>query len=863
MIETVDVNRIPGSDWSRQAWKLALFVVFMASTVVLIASWHAYREVEVDTRQKLATKARLVEVQVAHLVRGINTILNQVLTETERTGRCDQRLIQNLGRINPEFRAISVIDQQGTIQCASLPELIGLKLAAEDRVKQAMAAPEPRRLIIEKPFKAQPTGAAVLLLHKSIVNPAGKLQFMAQISIDLPYFDRLLEALREDRQTLVLSHDSGTVVSRFPDPNKYRFADLSKGSLINRHVDSSEKISTHRQVVATDGIERFAAITEVSTSSFAMAPRGKLFIGVGESVADAYASWYRRTWLSAFGWLLLVGTAVAMTVWAEKKHRWLRAKVGRQDRSITELLDVNQMFLKEQEVLDEHAIVSEANTRGEIISANKKFCEISGYPLQELLGKNHSILNSHTHPPAFFQHMWRTITAGQPWQGLLCNRAKDGHLYWVKSTIAPVRNSQGYIEKYVSFRTDVTPLMETQELLRRAQKDLLAAKEEAERQRVVAESANRQKSQFLANMSHELRTPMNAILGFSQILQMENLEAEVHDSVDQINKAGHHLLRLINEVLDLSRIETGNLELKMEVVAVGALLSEALGTIEMLAQRHGIALHLSPLQAPLFLKADAHRLQQVMLNLISNAIKYNRPQGSVSVTTRLEDGRVRISVADTGIGLSAQNLEKIFTPYTRFGPNHIEGTGIGLTITKRLVEAMGGTLGVDSVEHVGSTFWVEFQSTGSHAFSLTAIMGKALNASEDEATASRLRGTLLYIEDNIPNQVMVQRLLKDFTGLQLLMAADPLLGLKLAVEHTPDLILLDINLPGIDGFEVLSRLRSAPQTRHIPVVGVSANAMPDDKAKAEAAGFSDYLTKPADIFSLLRIVRLYLHPKAA
>lgn len=225
----------------------------------------------------------------------------------------------------------------------------------------------------------------------------------------------------------------------------------------------------------------------------------------------------------------------------------------------------------------------------------------------------------------------------------------------------------------------------------------------------AAESANRAKSTFLSNMSHELRTPLNSILGFTQILQQENLSADVREDVDHIHKSGKHLLTLINEMLDLSRIEAGNLEIKIEVVDIGELQRGVMDAITPLAQRKGVEISCRSLDELLAVEADRNRLHQVLLNLMSNAIKYNRPRGKVEMWAEKRDAMVRISVVDTGIGLSPSDLEQLFTPYTRFGPRNIEGTGIGLTITKRLVEAMGGTIGVLSEVDVGSTFWVELR----------------------------------------------------------------------------------------------------------------------------------------------------------
>lgn len=450
--------------------------------------------------------------------------------------------------------------------------------------------------------------------------------------------------------------------------------------------------------------------------------------------------------------------------------------------------------------------------------------------------------------------MWRTIAAGHPWHGLICNRARDGRWYWVNSTIVPMRDAKGSLDYYISIRTDVTALVEAQESLERSGHELQQARD-------AADLANRMKSAFMSSMSHELRTPMNAILGFTQLLQLESLGADIQDSVEHIDKAGRHLMTLINEVLDLSRIEAGKIELSMVTIDINDLLTEATDIIGSVAQRRGIELnYLRPAGEAFAIDADRSRLNQVVLNLISNAIKYNRPQGKVDVFIGRKEDRLRISVADTGIGLSPQDQKLLYIPYTRFGPRHIEGTGIGLTITKRLVEAMGGTIGVDSQPNVGSTFWIEFRRSFASATGSAAAAEFAVDA---HGEASQVKGTLLYIEDSLTNQEMVRKSLKYLPDLLLLVADEPHTGLALAAEHLPDMILLDIMLPELDGFEVFKRLRSDPRTRHIPVVAVSANAMPDDLEKARLAGFDEYLTKPVDIFSMRSAVRRHLQPTAA
>jgi diguanylate cyclase len=365
--------------------------------------------------------------------------------------------------------------------------------------------------------------------------------------------------------------------------------------------------------------------------------------------------------------------------------------------------------------------------------------------------------------------------------------------------------------------------------------------------RARAEAASRAKSDFLANMSHELRTPLNAIIGFAELLEFnsarEPLTAKQGRSVEQIAKSGRHLLRLIDEVLDLARVEAGRLTLSLEAVEVAGVVDEVASTLQAVAEAAEVTIHVrGTTDAPPVL-ADRTRLAQVLSNLVSNAIKYNRRGGTVHVEIqRNRDGTAQISVHDTGTGIPVDRLSELFQPFNRLGREHgpIEGTGIGLTITKRIVEAMEGRIEVDSTPGVGSIFRVFLPIAA-----VRPVRAHILGLAEKE-TGTKAR-SLLYVEDNPSNIQLMQDLAEAVGALNLLVAADPLIGLDLARAHRPDVVVLDINLPGLDGFEVLKRLKADPATASIPVLALSANAMPRAVEKGIAAGFRRYLTKPIKI----------------
>lgn len=782
-----------------------------------------------------------------------------------------------------------------------------------------------------------------------------------------------------------------------------------------------------------------------------------------------------------------------------------RARRARQNRAIQRRLQFT-LYEREREhlALNQHAIVSISNRVGRIIYANDKFCEISGYTREELLGKNHKIVKSGVHPPEFYRTLWSTISTGNTWQGEICNRRKDGKLYWVKSTIVPFLDDLGKPYQYVSLRTDITErkhaeaeaeehkerlrrgqlfanigtwdlniatgeiywtervaplfgyaqgetaatrdkfldaihpddrqkvidainatifndarfdiehrvvwsdgrvrwllergavirdaqgkavqmlgvvqdiddrkraeivleerekqLRETQQMallghwhadlttgeltwsdeiyrifgqdpatfkpsikafhaavhpddlesvyaseriaaetglhdvvhrilrpngevryvheiarlehddqkhvlrligavqditqLKRTEQALITAKDEAER-------ANRAKSDFLSNMSHELRTPMNAILGFSQLLELDDGLSEVQrGSVQEIYKAGSHLLELINEVLDLAKVESGHIVISLEPVQISPLVRECMALLGPLAKRQDVVMTYQGDDDEV-VRADYTRLKQALINLMSNAIKYNRKGGRATVTVAPNgDGMIGIQVVDTGMGIPVARQAELFQAFHRLGAEggDIEGTGIGLALTRRIIEAMGGQVAMESEEGVGSTFWISlardvFMKEEKNTDKSTRIEA---NKSARVNNTLGVRRTVLYIEDNPANLKLVTRLLRQRPHLHLVTAHTPSLGLELAATERPLLILLDINLPGMDGYQVLAELKTNRELSGIPVVAVTANAMPRDIARGITSGFDEYIVKPIDVKLFLSILDRYL-----
>ena len=421
------------------------------------------------------------------------------------------------------------------------------------------------------------------------------------------------------------------------------------------------------------------------------------------------------------------------------------------------------------------------------------------------------------------------------------NQQKPAGMF-VSVNIRPLKDDSGNIKGGVAVVRDITLTKVTEDVLRQA-------KEEAER-------ANRAKSEFLSRMSHELRTPLNSILGFAQLLALADLSAQHQNNVQQILKGGYHLLELINEVLDLARIEAGRLNMSPEPVQVKDAVKEALDLVRPIASLQNITLSVDfSAHGERYVHADRQRLKQVLLNLLSNAIKFNRSNGMVVLRCQeAQSDRLRIEVADTGSGIDEQGLEKIFTPFERLSAdrNAIGGTGLGLALSKRMVEAMGGTIGVESTLGVGSRFHFEL-SLVEHA--AEPRMDPDFHAGVTAlGQAASYQGTILYIEDNLSNIRLIEQILARYPGVRLLEAIQGKLGLELANTHRPDWILLDLHLPDLGGEAVLRALREEPRTQKIPVTVLSADATPSQINRLKAAGAREYLTKPLDVKQIIDLL---------
>jgi len=487
-------------------------------------------------------------------------------------------------------------------------------------------------------------------------------------------------------------------------------------------------------------------------------------------------------------------------------------------------------------------VVTDGNGHG--IYQNLAHAQELGYSDEEIIGQDFVQALPQETAQAMATNIRQAMREGNRWVGQLPFQRKDGSRFISASNIGAIKDERGRFQYIFNIFTDFS--------------EELARRNELSQARDTAERANHAKSDFLSSMSHELRTPMNAILGFAQMLEYDaTLNADQQDNVHEILKGGHHLLKLINEVLDLAKIESGHINLSLEPVNLAEALGDCWQLIQPLAQARAIAMHVA-VSPHMAVRADRMRFKQVMLNLLSNAVKYNRAGGTIHLAVEsvagdtVANGRLRITVTDTGAGIAADRIVELFQAFNRLGAEHsdVEGTGIGLTITRRLMELMGGQVGVDSQVGVGTTFWIELPSE------TTTTFGEASSAdvSDQVHDAPTRQYRVLCVDDNPVNIKLFAQMLGMRRHINLITAHTPGLGIELAQAHLPELILLDINMPGLDGYEVLAVLKADDRLKAIPVIAVTANAMPRDIERGRAAGFADYLTKPIDVGQFLQAI---------
>ena len=537
---------------------------------------------------------------------------------------------------------------------------------------------------------------------------------------------------------------------------------------------------------------------------------------------------------------LLIGTDNTMRMQVEEERSALDQNLRDQQFYTRSLIESNIDALM---TTDPAGVITDVNNQMEVLT---------GHPRDKLIGE--FFKNYFTDPARAEEGIKRVLSEGKVTDYELTACSSNGTETVVSYNATTFHDRDGILQGVFAAARDVTERKRWDKVLQENTLELETAK-------AIAEKANLAKSDFLSSMSHELRSPLNAILGFAQLMESDSPAptSSQKASIDQILHAGWFLLDLINEILDLAVVESGRLTLSLEPISLSEVLVECQDMIDPQAQKRGIHMTFPAFAEPCFIKADRTRLKQVLINLLSNAIKYNRNGGAVAVECmETPAGHIRISVKDTGAGLSPEMLAQLFQAFNRLGKEATaeEGTGIGLVVSKRLVELMQGKIGATSIVGAGSVFWIELiHDKDTSIDSMQSATTAVITTPTPEPTKPSV---VLYVEDNPANLQLIEQLLSRRTDLQLLTAKDGREGIDLAISSVPDVILMDINLPGISGIDAMRILQVNPLTAHIPIIALSANAMQLDIVKGLAAGFFKYITKPINVNEFMETLNFTL-----
>jgi PAS domain S-box-containing protein len=528
-----------------------------------------------------------------------------------------------------------------------------------------------------------------------------------------------------------------------------------------------------------------------------------------------------------------------------------RKQIEEEQKQLAQRLRDHQFYTRSLFEANMDALMT-TDPAGIITDVNKQMEALTGCTRDELIGSPNK--NYFTNPDRAEDSIKQVLKEKKLNNYELTARARDGKETVVSFNATTFYDRDRKLQGVFAAARDITEQRHLDRVLQEKNLELEGA-------RSVAEKANLAKSEFLSSMSHELRSPLNAILGFAQLMESDSPPPTTGqvESIVQILKAGWHLLKLIDEILDLAKIESGRVPLSWEPVLLSEVIIECQGMTETQAQQRGIRMVFPQFEKPCFVRADRTRLKQVVINLLSNAIKYNKKEGMVEMKiSETTPQRLRVSIVDAGIGMNADQLSQLFQPFNRLGQEDggAEGTGIGLVVAKRLVELMGGVIGVESTVGQGSVFW----------FELDLVAPQVLAEEEIQAAAQPLphvsigtrQRTLLYIEDNPANLKLVEQIIARHPYIHMVTAINGITGIEMAFRSKPDVILTDINLPDINGFEVLKNLRADPVTAHIPIIALSANAMPHVVERGLMAGFFRYVTKPVKVLELVEALDVAL-----
>jgi len=861
-------------------FSLVLLILLAIIPVAGLVVHQNLRERQDATDRAIGDSERLVQSYVNSQKRLVDNarlfldILAQFPQARRRGPECST-FMADLQRRFPAYGSFSTIGLDGYIYCSSLPLARPVNVSDRGYFRQAV---QTRRFAIGDFTIGRVSGRPVVVLAHPMFDSSGHVLGVVAAAINVAWLSRdFAQADFPEGATLTVLDRSGTILDRYPDPETWVGKSAPDSPVVGTILRLQKGTA---EVAGVDGVRRLYAFAPLGEAG----QTGGAYLSIGIPTAVVYGESNLALWrnVGLLGLTTLFAAAVAWTGGARLIKRPLESLLGAAERlrsgdvaarsglshdagefgrlargfdemaaallarqaevrQANEMLRRSEAYLRLQvDRMPIGCIVWSPDFRA--VSWNPAAERIFGFSQDEMLGKHPFGLIVPADGQSHVEGVWnRAVERAATADSVNENLTRDGRRILCSWSNTRLTGPDGGIAGVLSMVEDVT---------------MRKKAEEARLAREAADRANQAKSEFLSRMSHELRTPLNAILGFAQLLEMDRLTPQHHDWVDRILAGGRHLIDLINEVLDIARIESGHLPLSPEPVPVAVAVQESLDLIRPLAAERDVQLRDGLMVgADLHVLADRQRIKQVLLNLLANAVKYNRPDGTVllAVTVTPED-RVRISVTDSGAGIPPSQVQHLFTPFERLGAEQtgIEGTGLGLALSRRLVEAMGGTLGVESTVGQGSTFWVELARSHDPLQQLEAKR-KDLRAAGGGELSQPAR-LVLYIEDNLSNLHFVEEVIALRPAIRLLSAMQGRLALDLAREHRPDLILLDLHLPDISGEEVLRRLQAAPETRQTPVVVISADATRGQNRRLLDAGARDYLTKPLDVRELLRVL---------
>lgn len=846
---------------------LAAAVALLAPLVAL----HGYTLYQQNERAE-ALAYRSVTERAMDQAKGVEALLHRtkklvdVLAARADLATLDpQRCADVLGGMattDPLYANLLVVAADGALVCAAVPparDQPAVTFAGQPWFIAAAAADGPT---LGRPFPGPIAKAPVSAVSVPLRDASGKRVGLVAATIQLVRLAdlQLSQGLPPGGSvTVVDEHD--IVLSRFPDPNRWI------GQPTPRSVQAIRKESPHGVVVVpgADGVTRVYATVPVGVHGLRLAagvPTDYVFASPRAARMQGYVV-AGLTILLATVLTFLLARALARPLhslgrtakdWASGARgtraderlpgefrtlaREFNAMIDAREASEARLVESERRYAAMLDGVDLLAI--NVALDGRLLYANDALSRLTGWSSAELLNGDWTRLVLPPDSTDIFAGL-RTMAAREfpvpPRQdGIIVTR--DGRKRRIRWSNAPLRSAGGDLIGITSIGEDVTERHEA-ELARQAS--------------ARAEAANQAKTEFLAHMSHELRTPLNAVLGFSQLLQLETggrLDDTQRHHLGLIHLAGVQLRSLIDDVLDVSQIESGRLAINLETVDLAGLVDDVLKLSVPNAEAEHIRLESAGPTPAIMLRTDPVRLRQVLLNLVSNGIKYNRAGGHVRIAARAQGDTLEIDVNDNGLGMSADQLGQLYEPFNRLGRERgpVAGMGIGMALSRQLVRLLGGDMLVDSSPGRGTRVTVTLRGAISRSAPLTAFS----TAHPSPQRQGEPSGTVLYIEDNAANTLIVQELLAQWPGVRLLLAADGRTGIAIARQSAPDLVLLDMRLPDLHGIEVLAALRTEPLTATIPVVSLSASAMPEEVDAARAAGATAYWTKPIDFAPFLK-----------